>query len=81
MAFTNLDWLFRFIAVVLAACLLNLLANVTFVMWAVHRRTLSNEIPFVSVLVPARNEAQNIQACIASLLNQDGCKSQIVSMS
>ncbi len=32
---------------------------------------LPEERPFVSVLVPARNEAANIEACVRSLLNQD----------
>ena len=31
----------------------------------------AKEYPFVSVLVPARNEAYNIAACVASLLAQD----------
>lgn len=30
-----------------------------------------NEMPFVSVLVPARNEERSIEACITSLLNQN----------
>src|SRR4030042_2030489 len=29
------------------------------------------EYPFVSVLVPARNEEDNINGCVTSLLNQD----------
>jgi chlorobactene glucosyltransferase len=37
-----------------------------------HRRTSQpGEAPFVSVLVPARNEALNIETCIRSLLAQD----------
>jgi chlorobactene glucosyltransferase len=31
----------------------------------------AKEYPFVSVLVPARNEAQDIEACVGSLLAQD----------
>lgn len=31
----------------------------------------AEEFPFVSVLVPARNEAHNIEACVSSLLAQD----------
>jgi chlorobactene glucosyltransferase len=31
----------------------------------------STEYPFVSVIVPARNEERNIQACVSSLLRQD----------
>ena len=29
---------------------------------------LAKEYPLVSILVPARNEAQNIEACVSSLL-------------
>jgi len=32
---------------------------------------LPNSFPFVSILVPARNEARNIEACVESLLAQD----------
>ena len=32
---------------------------------------LAKEYPLVSILVPARNEAQNIEACVSSLLAQD----------
>ena len=32
---------------------------------------LTDEQPFVSVIVAAHNEAQNIKACLDSLLNQD----------
>ncbi len=32
---------------------------------------LAGELPFVSILVPARNEEQNIEACITSLVGQD----------
>ncbi len=80
MAFTNLDWLFILIAVVLAFCLMNLLANFAFAAWAGRRRKPPQETPFVSVLVPARNEAHNIQACIASLLNQDYRNYEVIAL-
>jgi len=80
MTLTHLDWLFISIAVVLAVCLLNLLANFAFAMWAMRTHKLMDEIPFVSVLVPARNEAHNIQACIASLLNQDYQNYEIIAL-
>jgi chlorobactene glucosyltransferase len=35
------------------------------------RARLPDVFPFVSILVPARNEAVNIEACVDSLLNQD----------
>ena len=31
----------------------------------------AEEFPFVSILLPARNEARNIEACVASLMAQD----------
>jgi len=33
--------------------------------------SLPNETPFVSILIPARNEDENIGKCLASLVNQD----------
>jgi len=36
------------------------------------------DVPLVSILVPARNEARNIEACVASLLAQDYPRCQIV---
>lgn len=35
------------------------------------RFPVSNNYPFVSIMVPARNEERNIERCISSLLNQD----------
>ena len=36
-----------------------------------YPRAANNDLPFVSVLVPARNEEHNIENILASLLNQD----------
>ena len=38
----------------------------------------SKEYPFVSVIVPARNEERNIHACVSSLLEQDYCGFEII---
>ena len=54
----------------LAFGLLTALGNSLFVR-PLGRRTLeSRQAPFVSILVPARNEALNIEACVRSLLAQ-----------
>jgi len=58
------------ILIVVAAYFFTLSLANHYEMW---RFTLSSEIfdgPFVSVLVPARNEEKNIEACINSLRNQ-----------
>ena len=36
------------------------------------------EAPLVSILVPARNEARNIEACVGSLLTQDYPRYELV---
>lgn len=80
MAFTNLDWLIILIAGLLVMCLLNLLANVAFARWAGRARKPLNEPRFVSVLVPARNETHNIQACMTSLLKQDHQNYEVIAL-
>ena len=37
-----------------------------------------NKLPFISVLVPARNEQENIETCLFSLLNQDYPKYEVI---
>lgn len=41
--------------------------------WQQHNvnRTATSDLPLVSVIIAARNEAQNIQVCLDSLLNND----------
>jgi chlorobactene glucosyltransferase len=53
-----------------AALWLILLGNV-FGMRRLGRRSAIPQEPFISVLVPARNESVNIEACVRSLLAQD----------
>ncbi len=49
-----------------------LCANLRFLRWANRRATdKATSVPLVSVLVPARNEAATITACLTSLLSQD----------
>ena len=50
--------------------LITALTNHFFIRWLGNARQ-SNLYPFVSVLVPARNEASNIEPCVRSLLEQD----------
>lgn len=80
MAFTLLDWLCFLIAIVLAVCLVNLLANFAFVRWAKTKCQPAMQPPFVSVLVPARDEAVNIAPCMASLLNQDYPNYEVIGL-
>jgi chlorobactene glucosyltransferase len=53
-----------------AAVLLVIISNVL-VLRGTRRHRPSKRRPFVSILIPARNEAQNIARCIHSLLAQD----------
>jgi chlorobactene glucosyltransferase len=54
----------------LAYCLMTALGNSLFLVRLGKRRSGSNNFPFVSILVPARNEEANIDACVRSLLAQ-----------
>jgi chlorobactene glucosyltransferase len=45
--------------------------NLQFLRWADRQLQLPETPPCVSVLIPARNEAANISACVESLLAQD----------
>ncbi len=59
------------VTIILMALLLNLLNNLKLLKpLRKSKRKLKNP-PLVSVLVPARNESENIEKCIISLINQD----------
>ena len=45
--------------------------NFRFLRKKAHREVAEGELPTVSVCVPARNEALNVGACVASLVRQD----------
>jgi chlorobactene glucosyltransferase len=55
----------------LIAILLNLLSNLKILKQLKKRRKPLAESPLVSILVPARNEEENIERCIISLMQQD----------
>jgi chlorobactene glucosyltransferase len=58
--------------------LLNVIANIIFNAYAKRRAAGVQATPFVSVLVPARNEARNIESCIVSLLKQDYANYEVI---
>lgn len=62
----HLNGIIIFLAILLVTSLSNL-----FYIYNPARRCCFGETPFVSVLIPARNEEENITACICSLLAQD----------
>ena len=45
--------------------------NVTYLFIRSRKPAVSEELPFVTVLIPARNEEFNIRRCVESFLNQD----------
>lgn len=55
----------------LIAILLNLLSNLKILKQLRKRRKPLRDSPLVSILVPARNEEENIEPCIRSLVKQD----------
>ena len=59
------------ITIALLAILLNLLNNFRLLKSVSKRGKPHTNPPLVSVLVPARNESENIEKCINSLVNQD----------
>lgn len=59
------------IAVGLTACLLNLFLNLISLKTPRRKAVIPGPAPRVSIMVPARNEATNIRACLESLQKQD----------
>ncbi|MFZ4592077.1 MAG: glycosyltransferase [Ignavibacteria bacterium] len=67
-----------FISIFLTGILLIVLWN----MWVFRKRKYNSipkdELPFVSVLIPARNEERSIRECVESLLDQDYKKFEVI---
>jgi chlorobactene glucosyltransferase len=67
-----------FISIFLTGILLIVLWN----MWVFRKRKYNiipeDELPFVSVLIPARNEERSIKECVESLLVQDYKKFEVI---
>jgi len=70
--------LITFISIFLTGILLIVLWN----MWVFRKRKYNSipkdELPFVSVLIPARNEERSIRECVESLLDQDYKKFEVI---
>jgi len=70
-----------FVLFVLGLMLVNLIINF-FVYKNVENYSLTSQIlknpPLISVLIPARNEAENISRCLKSLLNQEYTNLEII---
>lgn len=64
MLLTETTWGWSLVIGVLLVGLANVLANIGFSRWAARRAVA--DTPMVSVLLPARNEEANIQACVRS---------------
>jgi chlorobactene glucosyltransferase len=62
----------------LIAILLNLLSNLKILKQLRKRRKALPDPPLVSILVPARNEEENIERCVRSLVNQDYAHYEII---
>src|SRR5262249_17617697 len=63
------------------------LAGLTFLFFAYFKRiapitesTDSADLPFISVIVPARNEGSKIRRCLESLANQDYPHYEIIAI-
>lgn len=76
-----LTWLLALALVFISAGAINVLANVLF---SQRVRRLSaralQTTPMVSVLIPARNEAHNVAACVRSLLAQDYPAYEVIAL-
>lgn len=59
------------IALLLSLAALNMALNLLRLQTPPRNVVLPDPVPLVSVIVPARNEAKNIGACVASLMAQD----------
>ena len=64
-------WYQVIIAVCLTGFAVNLYFNLRHLRRPLVKAMLPEKAPLVSILIPARNEETNIQACLESLLQQD----------
>jgi chlorobactene glucosyltransferase len=83
MQFTVWDGVVLLVALALSMGLLNVIANIAFNRFARRKAAGADAMPtmpMVSVLVPARNEARNIEVCIASLLQQDYANCEVIAL-
>ena len=67
-----------FITVAVLYVLLTTLYNLRYMAQLPTHDPLPGKLPLVSVLVPARNEARNIRACLESLVEQDYPNMEII---
>jgi chlorobactene glucosyltransferase len=80
MSFTIWDGFILFVIALLLIGLFNVLANILFNGYAKRKAAGVHTAPRVSVLVPARNEALNIEACLTSLLKQDYANYEAIAL-
>lgn len=52
--------------------------NLRFLAWIRNQKPVTDRVPLVSILVPARNESANITACVESLLQQSYANFQVI---
>lgn len=66
------------IAIGLIVFTVNLILNLQHLKSVKNHREITQPLPLVSVLIPARNEERNIDACLESLLKQDYARFEIM---
>lgn len=59
------------VAVVLVGFTVNMYLNLRYIKRPLTKKSLPENPPLVSILIPARNEALNIKRCLESLIKQD----------
>ena len=67
-----------FVLIVLLVIALNLTLNLIALKRPSKYAGIPDPVPFVSVLVPARNEENNIGQCVVSLIRQDYANFEII---
>ena len=68
------------VVVFLAFSLLTALGNSIFIRKLERNESEQGKTPFVSILLPARNEALNIERCVRSLLAQDYPSFEVIAL-
>jgi len=69
---------FLFVSLIASAFLCSIALRINFFRWKAPRLEREGEFPATTILVPARNEAANIGACVTSLRQQGGFSSLLV---
>ncbi len=75
-----LSWIWLFIKSFRSYMNTPIIRNTVAIVSENHKKNLANDQPFVSVIVPARNEEDNIRKCLLSILKQEYSNFEVIAI-